>query len=372
MRGIVLGPSGYAGEGREWLSAFEQAGLQPSLEGASFGNDDAPLTRQETVLVRDCGRRIRTPGGITFHLMPVPHWTPDRTAEANVLRTMFETYGLPPGWRTAMQQADRVIVPTEWGRQSFLAAGVPAEKLAVLPPPLDVTPFPAPEPRKRNTPMRWLSIGEWTRRKGFDVLVAAFARAFRFGDAELYLKTTPRGPSLETMQAFCDEIVARHQRGRPPRVQVLSATLDAQKIGILYAAADAFVLASRGEGWGRPVHEAMLRGLPVVATGAGALATLLPDASVGWPVQAKLVPVDGDAARETAWFEGMHWHEPDLDDLTTQLATVANKREEARARAERAWQHVVRLCARERVMAEFAQLVAPLTPTAPAARARAR
>lgn len=34
----------------------------------------------------------------------------------------------------------------------------------------------------------------------------------------------------------------------------------------LYAAADAFVLPSRGEGWGRPHVEAMSMGLPIIAT----------------------------------------------------------------------------------------------------------
>jgi glycosyltransferase involved in cell wall biosynthesis len=34
----------------------------------------------------------------------------------------------------------------------------------------------------------------------------------------------------------------------------------------LYRSVDAFVLPSRGEGWGRPYMEAMSMGLPVIAT----------------------------------------------------------------------------------------------------------
>jgi glycosyltransferase involved in cell wall biosynthesis len=34
----------------------------------------------------------------------------------------------------------------------------------------------------------------------------------------------------------------------------------------MYKAADAFVLPSHGEGWGRPIMEAMSMGLPVIAT----------------------------------------------------------------------------------------------------------
>jgi glycosyltransferase involved in cell wall biosynthesis len=37
----------------------------------------------------------------------------------------------------------------------------------------------------------------------------------------------------------------------------------------LYRAADAYVLPTRGEGWGRPFMEAMCLGLPTIATGWG-------------------------------------------------------------------------------------------------------
>ena len=60
------------------------------------------------------------------------------------------------------------------------------------------------------------------------------------------------------------------ERGLPTaalrRVRILDEELALRALPRLYAAADAFVLPSRGEGWGRPHVEAMAMGLPVIAT----------------------------------------------------------------------------------------------------------
>lgn len=51
-----------------------------------------------------------------------------------------------------------------------------------------------------------------------------------------------------------------------PCVVVHSQELDEIEMPRLYAAADAFVLPTRGEGWGLPIMEAMAMGLPTIAT----------------------------------------------------------------------------------------------------------
>jgi len=73
--------------------------------------------------------------------------------------------------------------------------------------------------------------------------------------------------------ARLDADIARYRLGE--RVTLLGA-VPPERIGELYAGADLFVLASRFEGYGMVYAEAIVRGLPVVGTTAGAIPETVP------------------------------------------------------------------------------------------------
>lgn len=343
FRGAVLGPSGFASEGREWLAALEAADLRPSLWGALLGEHDVPLPADEQRLIDTCANRLPTAPRITFHHSLIPHFEPDPGAEVNVLHTVFEVEGLPAGWAAAVNHADRVLVMTEWDRRVFERSGVEAHKLCVLPPPIDASRYRPGPKRGGSQPFRWLAVMDWQLRKGHDLLLGAFARAFPRGDAELWIKVMPHKElSRDQIQAHCEGVLRQHTDA-PAVVRVIDEVLTAEAMHDLYSQADGFVLASRGEGWGRPVHEAMLMELPVVVSHGSALSTLVPDETVGYPVRCSLVPVSEAAAREVPAFRGQLWHEPDVDHLMVRLREVAWHRDEARRRAAKGRQHIARL-----------------------------
>lgn len=108
----------------------------------------------------------------------------------------------------------------------------------------------------------------------------------------------------------------------------------------LYRAGDAFVLPSRGEGWGRPHVEAMSMGLPIISTNWSGITAYLDDA-VGYPLAVDgLVPVQ-DGAEGAWWFKGLKWAQPSVQHLRQLMRHVYEHREEARAKGARARQKMI-------------------------------
>jgi glycosyltransferase involved in cell wall biosynthesis len=94
-------------------------------------------------------------------------------------------------------------------------------------------------------------------------------------------------------------------------------------LAALYKSADAFVLPSRGEGWGRPHVEAMSMGLPVLATNWSGPVEFL-DETVGYPIAIEgLEPADSGGV--------LKWARPSVSALRRLLRRVVERPEEAKA-----------------------------------------
>jgi glycosyltransferase involved in cell wall biosynthesis len=197
-----------------------------------------------------------------------------RNRFAYVGRTMFESANVTKGHASRLRAMDEVWVPSQWQRDVFIRqAGVDARRIFVVPEPVDGEHFrPASNGRSDVAQRcRFVSIHKWEHRKGWPLLLEAFARYFADDErVELVLKTRPPPDFdvLEWMRACAalddrddDALVAAASR-----VAIDQSYVDDDRMRAYYAQFDAFVLATRGEGWGRGQVEAMAMAMPVVST----------------------------------------------------------------------------------------------------------
>ena len=199
-----------------------------------------------------------------------------------VMRTMSESADVPANDVRCCKLADETWVPTEWHRAIYTAAGCP--DVHVLGESVDSTNLFLAESgellpesggdgsRDGRAPFVFLSNFRWTARKGYKSLLRAYWSEFSADDAvELRLRTYMSPWDVYEYPTVQAELAAIRknmgiEEGREAKVSVLSGELDRHGLAAMYHSADAFVLPSRGEGWGLPAMEAIASGRPAIVT----------------------------------------------------------------------------------------------------------
>jgi glycosyltransferase involved in cell wall biosynthesis len=324
-RGPLTDPSGYAAGGRAFVRGLWELGARVRAEPRLWNARSALAPADRALLGTLCDVDLERIDAHVEHTFP-PHAAFDAPGSRRVLRTMFETDRIPGSWVDACNGADEVWVPTEHNLESFACAGVERERLAVVPEPFELDRLhrdaPALEiPGAHGTV--FLAAFDFSLRKGWDLLIDAWCAAFAaHDDVTLVLKvwSTTRGMEAGAIHAA---IVARIAAcgldpGAVPDIVVIDDLLGAEAMAGLYAACDVVVAPTRGEGWGRPVLEAMALGRPAIATAWSGPAAFV-DEAVGWPLGFRLVPVPPEAVAEVPAYAGHRWAEPDAGDLIRAL-----------------------------------------------------
>jgi glycosyltransferase involved in cell wall biosynthesis len=113
--------------------------------------------------------------------------------------------------------------------------------------------------------MTFLAVGAWKTRKNWHNLIQGFVSSIKNGlDIRLMVKTDK--PAIATGEIR--RLVPDKMR---ERFLVVNGDLTDRSMAGLYASCDAFICASRGEGFCLPVAQAMAAGLPVISTRSGGL-----------------------------------------------------------------------------------------------------
>src|SRR5215218_2360821 len=268
-------------------------------------------------------------------------WPPDFApgSEGPTIAILPWEVGAPPrAWVHAVRErVDRVWVPSAFVRDGYVAGGMPPGIVDVVPNGVDLERFsPDGEVRAIDGPgaaCTFLFVGGTIWRKGIDVLLAAWARAFGPGDdVRLVVKDFGVESSYKG-QTSGDDVRALAARSDVAPVVYVTEDLPAAELPALYRAADVVVLPYRAEGFCLPALEAMACGVPVVHNGEGPTREFVGSAG-GWPVPAARVPLPENMEMLDLVAPG-YVHEVDPAALAEQLRAIAADPEARRERGAR-------------------------------------
>ncbi|PRP80096.1 glycosyltransferase, CAZy family GT4 [Planoprotostelium fungivorum] len=310
-----------------------------------------PQSVKET-MDRISSKKITSPSFFVSHKPPTnyPKWpyrgniVIENRPKYVIGRSMTESDPMPDKWLERIESVDEVWVPSTFHFEQFVRAGVPKDKVIVMPEAVDVDLWnphvtrPLKIEGMDHSKFLFFSVFKWEDRKGWDVLLEAFMKEFKpTENVELWLQTYLYGVSdylardVQQVMAVINDFAK--SKGLDPRnIHVTTQSLPETDMPSLYKNFDAFVLPTRGEGWGLPIIEAMSMELPVIATNwSGQTEFMREDNSY-------LIPIDGI---EESDVEGQRWAKPSLPHLMQLMRRVSREEKEAKERGKLARQHVV-------------------------------
>lgn len=171
--------------------------------------------------------------------------------------------------RAMLARSAHVIVTSNATRATLVERfGVRAEAVTVAEPGVDRA---APAQGSGSRTVHMIAVGSIVPRKGYDILVEALSQLKELDWRLNVVGALDRAP--DAAAALRAQIAAA---GLAERIAFTGAASDAQ-LAALYDGSDLFVSASRYEGYGMVLAEAMVRGLPIVSTTGGAAADTVPD-----------------------------------------------------------------------------------------------
>ncbi len=243
-----------------------------------------------------------------------------------------------------MLAAKEVWTTSRFSADAFVASGVPAEKIHLIPNGVDLAVFRPEGARAElptSKPFRFLYVGGTIYRKGLDLLLEAYRRTFTADDPVSLVVKDLGADGIYPFEKGAPMLAEFRQNAAHPEVIHLSGYRSNAEMAELYRSCDVYVASYRGEGFCLPALEAMACGRPVIVTKGGATDDFVSEA-VGWRIPAALRST-GNTAFHMPVVGQAELAEPEIDELARLLRSAFEEgidrqaRGAAAAKAAQAW-----------------------------------
>ena len=248
---------------------------------------------------------------------------PAARARHRIARTTFEATPLPLQLQNTVGSFDEVWCFSHYDAEILIQSGVESGAVFIIPPGIAI---PHPETIlglrqsiSRET-FRFLSVFNFEPRKNPEALIKAFSSvASEISGVELILKLG--GINAEMFETWLTNVL---EPTRLPqirnRIHVIAGTLPRENLLALYLQSDAFVLPTRGEGYGLPFLEALAYGLPTICPDIGGHREFCNESN-SLLVSSYEAPALASAGAEV--FRESFWREVDVADLAKEMCEAA-------------------------------------------------
>lgn len=211
--------------------------------------------------------------------------------------TFFELMQLKPNEVHHMTRLDRLVVASQWAADVCEEHDMPRPVVAPLGVDREIFHEDIPVDRWSPDYTVFVNVGKWEVRKGHDVLISAFNKAFRPTD-KVVLKLAPANPFIgDANQRW---VRACSGSGMGKQIYIHPERMQTQhEVAKFLRSADCGVFPARAEAWNLELLEAMSCGLPCIATRYAGHTEYADEGNC------RLIAIDDyEDARDGVWFYG--------------------------------------------------------------------
>lgn len=281
------------------------------------------------------------PVDVSIQLQLPNEWDP-KLAKFNVgMTAAVESDRCHPDWITACNNMNTVIVPSNHARLNLTSTGDVKVPLLVIPEAYTESCGCLDEELPSNvfptfsTPFNFLVFGQITgnnpesdRKNTFYTLKWLMETFSNDPDVGIVLKTNVGKNSLMDKRAvnvMIQGVINEVRKGPFPRIHLIHGNLHDDEVASLYRhpQVKALVALTRGEGYGLPILESAVSGLPIIATNwSGHLDFLNHGKFIS--VYYKLGDVHPSRIDEKIFVKGSRWAQPSEQDFKSRVKKFRN------------------------------------------------
>lgn len=273
-------------------------------------------------------RPVEEGSAAIWHEQPKAEWLTSPFSR-NIAVVPFETTLVPESWVPRLNYFDAVLVPCRQNVRMMKDSGV-TRPVELIHWGVDTDKFQVPDRPRRDDTFTFGTMGALSKRKGTDILVEAFTRAF---------------PTEKDVRLICKTSLMQYMfMSRDKRIEVQMGPVPHEDLmRDFFARTDCFVFPTLGEGFGLTPLEAMATGIPAIVTGwSGPADYMTPE--TGWTIDYSMDEARAFSdPREGVYKENCgQWAIPSMDHLIYLMRHAYEHRDEVRAKGQAAAEYVRR------------------------------
>ncbi len=316
MHSPVFGPSGFEVLGRGLAIALDKLGVVVSLDPSLEWNIEKNVLDEETMsrLTKMCKQVVRKDSPEIIYQVPRKQYlSPKR-----YVFSLYETDRCPENWIKKFEEINEVWTFSDFNLNGWEGNGFNVDKI-----PFGADTFNYFPKNRDKDDFVFLSSGDFTPRKNFELLIEAYLKEFTDKDNVKLIIKAHFGGFVRSYQDRCIEkfktTIKQFWKHNSAPIYFLGKKISQNDIPKFYHLGDCFVLPSYGEGLCLPMVEALASGIPVISSKWGGQMEFLTDRN-SYLVDGKVDRINSvEYIRLCPDVLNHKWFYPDLDSLQKQM-----------------------------------------------------